>query len=302
MVNPFLSVIIPVYNVEKYLRQCVDSILQKVQGVGEIILVDDGSKDGSGAICDEYAANHSCVKVVHKENGGSSTARNAGITAACGEYLTFADSDDWWNEEVDFEKMIQIVRKNPQTEMFLFTSLDYLEGQGFFKRAEHKNLDGFDCSSKIAYYKSLLKNGNMEVHAATKILKSDFVKNNNLFFVCGIKGEDNEWMIRLLRVLNTVQIINEPLYVYRYGRADSVSNTIKVNNVSDLLNIVRSSIAYFEENPSDPLKEYEFCFCAYLWFCALGLTAQVEKAEKKNTISGPFSPRSPFVPSFRTMV
>lgn len=90
-----LSVIIPVYNVEEYLARCVDSILAQTYSDLEVILVNDGSKDGSGRICDGYADKDPRVKVIHKENGGLSSARNAGMDAAAGEYITFVDSDDW---------------------------------------------------------------------------------------------------------------------------------------------------------------------------------------------------------------
>ena len=85
----FFSVIVPVYNVEKYLNECVDSILSQTFTDYELILVNDGSKDNSGAICDEYAEKDNRVKVVHKENGGLSDARNAGIKVATGDYLFF---------------------------------------------------------------------------------------------------------------------------------------------------------------------------------------------------------------------
>ena len=93
--EPLLSVIVPVYNVEEYLARCVDSILQQTYRNLEVILVDDGATDASGAICDAYAASDCRVKVLHKENGGLSSARNAGLEAATGEYIAFVDSDDW---------------------------------------------------------------------------------------------------------------------------------------------------------------------------------------------------------------
>ena len=93
--NPRISVIVPVYNVEQYLPRCVESILAQTYENLEILLVDDGAKDGSGAICDAYARQDERVKVIHKENGGLSSARNAGIDASTGEYLSFVDSDDW---------------------------------------------------------------------------------------------------------------------------------------------------------------------------------------------------------------
>ncbi|MGM9652768.1 MAG: glycosyltransferase family 2 protein [Eubacteriales bacterium] len=98
--EPLLSVIVPVYNVEPYLRKCVDSILNQTYRNLEVILVDDGSPDNCGAICEEYAANDARVRVLHKPNGGLSDARNAGMDIITGEYLTFVDSDDWLQPEL----------------------------------------------------------------------------------------------------------------------------------------------------------------------------------------------------------
>lgn len=105
-----ISVIVPVYNVEEYLPRCVDSILAQTYENLEVILVDDGSPDGSGAICDEYAAGDSRIRVIHKENGGLSSARNAGIDAAAGEYLAFVDSDDWIEPEM-YGHMLGLMKK-----------------------------------------------------------------------------------------------------------------------------------------------------------------------------------------------
>ena len=93
--NPKITVIVPVYNTEKYLRRCVDSILAQTFTDFELLLIDDGSTDGSGAICDEYAKKDSRVRVFHKEIGGVSSARNLGLDKAYGEWISFVDSDDW---------------------------------------------------------------------------------------------------------------------------------------------------------------------------------------------------------------
>ena len=90
-----ISVIVPVYNVENYLRRCVDSIINQTYKNLEIILVDDGSPDNCPVICDEYAQKDSRIKVIHKENGGLSSARNCGMDMATGEYIGFVDGDDW---------------------------------------------------------------------------------------------------------------------------------------------------------------------------------------------------------------
>ncbi|MBQ8834487.1 MAG: glycosyltransferase [Oscillospiraceae bacterium] len=105
-----ISVIVPVYNVEAYLPRCVDSILAQTYSNLEIILVDDGTRDASDKICDDYARKDSRVRVIHKENGGLSSARNAGIDTAKGEYLAFVDSDDWIEPET-YETMLGLARQ-----------------------------------------------------------------------------------------------------------------------------------------------------------------------------------------------
>ena len=95
MKQPLVSVIVPIYKVEPYLRRCLDSIVKQTYTNLEIILVDDGSPDGCPQICDEYAARDKRIVVIHKDNGGLSDARNAGLDICKGEYISFIDSDDW---------------------------------------------------------------------------------------------------------------------------------------------------------------------------------------------------------------
>lgn len=108
--KPLISVIVPVYNVEQYLARCVDSILAQTYSDLEIILVDDGARDASGTICDAYAAKDDRIRVIHKENGGLSSARNAGIDAALGEYLAFVDSDDWIEADA-YGRMMELMER-----------------------------------------------------------------------------------------------------------------------------------------------------------------------------------------------
>lgn len=108
--QPLLSVIVPVYKVEEFLPRCVDSILDQTYANLEIILVDDGSPDRCGAICDAYAQKDSRIRVIHKENGGLSSARNAGLDVAAGEYIAFLDSDDWIEPEA-YEWMLALAER-----------------------------------------------------------------------------------------------------------------------------------------------------------------------------------------------
>src|SRR4051794_4889210 len=108
---PKISIVVPVYKVEKYIKRCVDSILAQTYQDFELILVDDGSPDNCGKICDSLAKQDKRIKVIHKENGGLSTARNAGIDVAVGEYIGFVDSDDWVTKDM-FEYLLNLIEDN----------------------------------------------------------------------------------------------------------------------------------------------------------------------------------------------
>ncbi len=286
-----LSLIIPIYNVEKYLPSCINSVLRQNLSDYEIILVDDGSPDNCPAICDDYALKYDFIRVIHKPNGGLSSARNAGVLASCGDYIVFLDSDDWWNPRVDVRKMLEQVKANPSVDFFLFTSLDYLPDKGWFKRREHEKLKDVPTDSVDSYYRTLLMNGNLEVHAGTKIINRNFFIKNNLFFKEGIISEDNEWMIRMLRVVTNVEIIDQSLYIYRLNRPGSLTSTVGIKNLSDLLDIIQQSIDYCKSNDDFKFREYELCYCAYLWFSALGLSSRLKKSDKA-ILKGKFSKTS----------
>lgn len=278
---PFLSVIIPIYNVEKYVEQCINSVINQQLSDIEIILVDDGSPDSCPQICDNYAQKYDFVQVIHKRNGGLSSARNKGIDTANGKYIIFVDSDDWWNPEVDVKEIVKRVSENPEIEMFLFSSLDYVEGEGLFKRKEHERLKNVSTDTIDEYYQGLLRNGNLEVSANTKIFRTDFLKKNHLYFQEGITSEDSEWILRVLRKLNFVKILNVPLYICRMGRKGSISNSIGKKNIDNLLRIIEQSVDYYKGQEESNLKKYELCYCAYLWFCALGLSNSLSTQEIK---------------------
>ena len=171
-----VSVIVPVYNAEKYLNRCVDSILAQTITELECILVDDGSTDSSPAICDEYAARDSRVKVIHKPNGRASSARNAGIRAAQGEYIAFVDSDDWISPDM-YERMLEAgadvclcdyVRFNQDTER-PFTQPNV--AGGFYNREQmrkdiypHLVMDGLEYPITISNWALLIRRSIIQDH------------------------------------------------------------------------------------------------------------------------------------------
>ena len=121
---PQISVIVPVYNAEKYLHRCIDSILAQTFSDFELLLIDDGSKDNSGRICDEYAAKDSRIRVFHKKNGGVSSARNMGLDNAKGDWITFVDSDDWVKQDYLYSMISQ-----PDADLIM-SSFDIIENFG----------------------------------------------------------------------------------------------------------------------------------------------------------------------------
>lgn len=117
---PQLSIIIPVYNTEKYLHRCIDSVLLQSFTDYELLLIDDGSTDGSGTICDEYAAKNARIRVFHKENGGVSSARNLGLDKANGEWILFADADDFYYNGNILQELSAAIDQNPSCELLYF--------------------------------------------------------------------------------------------------------------------------------------------------------------------------------------
>ena len=181
-----ISFVVPVYNVEKYLRQCVDSLLGQTVAAHEIILVDDGSKDSSGAICDEYAAKHSCVKSVHKRNAGLGMARNTGMEHVTGDYVIFIDSDDFCQN--DFVE--QMTRIHGQTQCDTCkTSFNKVDMQGQFLSAHGITAGVFEGEAvRTGVLPRIIgsapeKKDSIPASACCTLYSMDIIRKNNLWFV-----------------------------------------------------------------------------------------------------------------------
>ena len=283
--NPKLSVIIPVYKVENYLERCVNSVLNQDYSDFEIILVDDGSPDRCPQICDQLAKTDDRIVVIHKSNGGSSSARNAGIEQSRGEYLAFLDSDDQWADGMLKEVILKVEQEN--VDMLVFDAIDIYTG-GI--RRKRNNRGFFDMEYEVLditdYYARIISIGDFKESACTKIVSTSFIRNNNLFFCQGItSGEDTEWMMRLLRCAKRIAISNIELFQCTCGRIGSVQNSIGPKNIRDLIGIVDKSLAYYDSNPNSATKKYELEQCSYLIANATGLLLYIDnKQEKKELI------------------
>ena len=217
MENELISIIVPVYNVEQYLDECVNSIIKQTYTNLEIILIDDGSTDTSGKMCDEYAGKDERIKVVHKENGGLSSARNAGLDICTGEYISFIDSDDY--VEIDFiGYMYRSLQSNNVKMLGCKWRFVFLNGK---IEEEEKTLIEQNESQKD-FFKNLLY-GKRAIGQWAYLFKKEIF--NNLRFKEGVLFEDSDIMYKIVNKCDKIAISNKQLYFYRF-RQGSITNSM----------------------------------------------------------------------------
>ena len=192
MDKSLISIIVPVYNIEEYLPRCIESILQQTYTELELLLVDDGSTDRSGVICEEYARKDSRIRVIYKENGGSSSARNMGIRQAKGQYLGFVDSDDYIDSEM-YEKMVDAIRERKCN--IVQVARDEIDEQGNLMQEICKMPETTVEYSAEEFLKELLLHKG-DCSFCTKLLNRDLFSNKG--FPEGVLNEDFHLLTKML--------------------------------------------------------------------------------------------------------
>ena len=233
MKNLFLSIIIPVYNVESYLTRCLESIMNQNTKNCEIILVDDGSKDNSGAICDKYAAKFQNIICIHKENGGLSDARNVGMKYATGEYIWFIDSDDYVTDEC-LDKLKEELKNNP-CDVLVCQSKIVDEASNTYDERQYTILKKMYSSHE--YMETLRRHPKSVLFCAQfHIAQRKFIENNNFSFQTGILHEDELWTPQLLLMAKRIYYSGLNIY-FHYMRAGSImhSSNMERSGRSDLI-------------------------------------------------------------------
>lgn len=213
--KPVISVIIPVYNVEKYIRQCVDSVLEQSYKDFELILVDDGSPDNCPRICDEYARKDSRVHVIHQMNSGVSAARNKGIEHAKGEWISFIDSDDW--VDIDYLEKFELDKDDAD---LIIQGLEYYDNRNgqYFKQIKVADciLSGTD-SKKLVADNNVLGSGYPVAKAYRK-----FIIDKGVRFDTSISyHEDHIFVLNILAVASKIRLSDSVAYKYRYFHTNS---------------------------------------------------------------------------------
>lgn len=244
--NAKVSVIVPVYNVEPYLRKCLDSILAQTYQNLEIILVDDGSTDKSGTICDEYAGRDDRIHVIHKENGGVSSARNAGLTAADGEYIGWVDADDWIEPDMYAYLLSCILRYGADIAICS-------RKEEYRKRSVFRGWDEERMLNKEEALGLLLENDVLQNFLWDKLWRRDLYRG--IVFPEGRTFEDIAVMHRLFERAEGVICLPEAKYHY-FQREGSIVNSVSLTNK---INYYHASWMRYEE-----MRERWPQFCPHL--------------------------------------
>lgn len=212
--NPKISVLVPVYNVEKTLDRCMESILNQTFKDFEIIMVDDGSTDSSGAICDKYAEKYDFISVIHKNNEGLGPTRDAGVLAAKGEYVYHCDSDDWLKEDL-LEKSYNAITEN-DADVVIF-GYDMYDKKDLSKLFGSVSIDSGVYIGKDEVRRLFVKhyhNAFIVLTAWNRLYKRSFLIDNELFFPSLRRCQDMAYSLLLFDKIEKLVCINENLYCY----------------------------------------------------------------------------------------
>lgn len=218
-----VSIIIPVYNAEQYIDECLKSILTQTYTDYEIILVDDGSKDKSPDICDDYAKKYENIRSLHELNSGPSTARNWGLQEAKGDYIIFVDSDDFWMESDNLMTLMNHpALKSPSFEVLEFNRVRYMPSSKSyvnFPKFPEFLLEPHNINQVIP---ELVGKGLFPMSPCTKVMKKDFLLRNNIKFIEGIISEDSPWYMDILLKAQDGLVFSN---LYMYGNRSEIQTS-----------------------------------------------------------------------------
>lgn len=279
-----ISIIIPVYKVEQYLRQCVESIIsQNYKGI-EIILVDDGSPDNSPALCEKLASEDSRIVVIHKENGGLSDARNAGLMKATGDYVVFVDGDDFWMDKDALNRLTVVASKNHNLDFIGFNCKYFYPESNNFSPWVPYDAKLSQPSDKNETTVTLVKNGTFPMSACLKMIRRDFLLDNNLFFKKGQIAEDIPWFINMLDATTKCCFVNDYIYAYRQNVSGSITNTSGRKSFDSLFDIFKTELAMIGQRSfCDEAKNAIKSFLAYE-YCILLTYNNIDKITRKELL------------------
>lgn len=282
MKDILLSIIIPMYNLEKYIAFCIESIVSQVNKNIEIILIDDGSKDGTREICNEYCKKYDFIKYFYQENAGVSVARNNGLQKAKGEYILFVDGDDWIIKD-SLPYIINKIRNNKE--------IDILAGN-FVKSKKNKirnkkikyipNLPEYNYPENLI---KLFETNNFNPALWCNIIKRKLFLDNDIFLDVNVKyTEDMDCTLRLYLKAKRIDMLDTPFYVYRQNQT-SATHSCSIKRVDDTMNFVIKWNNEIKEIESEDLRKHLFKFVQYQYSIVVGLLYTLSKVDREKLIS-----------------
>jgi len=240
------SIVIPVYNVEKYLRECLESVLKQTFSDYEVILIDDGSTDSSGNICDEYVEKYNNFKVYHKKNEGLLKTRLFGRDKAQGTYFVSIDSDDFISEKA-LEVLYNYIKKYDYPDVICFQMNKFTQDSKII--APHQRIEEvFNENNKSEFYKRVISSFEYN-NMCSKIVKMQLFKSDNTDFsvFCKNQGEDLALSLYSLTYAKTIVSVDDRLYFYRWNSNSITNKKITLRNIEDynLKNLYEKELEYF---------------------------------------------------------
>lgn len=273
-----VSVIVPVYNVEKYLHECIDSIIAQTYKNIEILLIDDGSTDSSGSICDEYSLNDSRLRVFHKKNEGVSVARNIGIDNANGEYCMFVDADDYIHPRA-CELLVSTIIEERANVIFA----KYLKVEKVVKFEQALNYNKLYSLGRDDALLKILDIENVEgINAVAKLYKTEIIKKHH--FLNGYPlGEDQEFIFSIFQDFDRVTFIDACVYFYMYRENSAVHKKVNIENEIKLHDIYRLILNknYYTRMVFEKLKVFKIIQCNLTSLNKLIMSHEINKEFEK---------------------
>ncbi|MPQ44410.1 glycosyltransferase family 2 protein [Clostridium tarantellae] len=280
-----ISVIVPVYNVEMYLEQCIESIVNQTIKEIQIILIDDGSKDKSSEICDKYKNKDNRIEVIHQENKGVSKSRNIGINKAKGKYIAFIDSDDYISNN-----MLETLFNNAENNYSDLVSCNHFN---IYENGKLKSILNYkeEICNKEEFINNFVKNnivnGKIGMVLWDKLFRLDIINNNNIRFK-SIVLEDYLFIMQYCVYVNIYSSINKCLYYYRVIN-NSLTKRFNFNIFENLLyvqkekEIIMENIKFYDNN-KELLHEWFLNYCKNIMFLLYYLNVDISYEKKKNYI------------------
>ena len=241
--NELISIIVPVYNVEKYLKRCISSIIEQTYKNIEIILVDDGSTDKSLEICKKYSKTDKRINVYHKKNGGLSSARNYGIKKSKGNYIIFVDSDDYINNFFVEKLYMCLINEQADISCCYFETFSSKDPTYNIENKKNIKIDVFDSKQAII---NMMYDKGINNSASCKIYKKELFKK--ISYPLNMYFEDLATTYKVFDISKKIVLYRCPLYYY-YQRSESILHQINDKKINDLLHTMTDINLYFKNKP-----------------------------------------------------